>query len=58
MADGFVPDENIQKVAEAWALDAVDFASERFSLTLDWSEGSVRHVETILGALHERVASR
>lgn len=48
----FVPDPNIHKVAEAYALDAVDFLWDHFRLVLDWTDDSVRHVETMLDNLH------
>lgn len=55
MTEKFTADPKVQQVAEAYAADAVDFARERFQLTLDGSDASMAHVETILGALHERM---
>ena len=52
MSKNFEPDEEIQKIAEAYALDAIDFASQQYGITLDWSDASVADVETILGRLH------
>jgi hypothetical protein len=44
----FKDDPKIQQVAEAYALDAVDFARENFRLTLDWTDASVAKVESML----------
>ncbi|HEY4210998.1 MAG TPA: hypothetical protein VGM84_05940 [Steroidobacteraceae bacterium] len=52
MAEAFTEDPKIQQIAEEYALDAVDFA-QRFKLSLDWSDSSVAHVETVLAALHK-----
>lgn len=53
---GFVVDDKVQKIAEAYALDAVDFARDHFGLHLDWSDGSVQHIETILTRFHNEIA--
>jgi hypothetical protein len=53
MAEAFQPDPRIAEIASAYALDAVDFASTNFGVTLDWSDGSVRQVEEMLGRLHD-----
>ena len=37
---------------EAYALDAVDLARERFQIELDFSEGSIEKVERILANYH------
>jgi hypothetical protein len=57
MSEAFIEDLRVQQVAEAYSLDAVDFAKSSFSLILDWSDASVRHVETTLGRLHEDLPS-
>ena len=44
----FEEDAKIQQIADAYALDAVDFAKHSFSITLDWSDRSVAKVEDIL----------
>jgi len=51
----FEPDERIQQVATAYAEDAIEFARDLFGLTLDWSDESVQHVETILADLHSQI---
>ena len=56
MSEKFTADSKVQQVAEAYAADAVDFARERFGLTLDGSDASMAHVETILGTLHDQMA--
>ena len=48
----FVQDEKIQQTATAYALDAIDFAQDYFQITLDWSDESVRYVESILDRFH------
>jgi hypothetical protein len=55
--EGFVVDDKLQQIAEAYALDAVDFARDAFALHLDWSDGSVQHIETILTRMHDEMAS-
>jgi len=52
MNTNFTPDSNIQKIAEAYALDAVDFAKSQFNISLDWSDDSIKDVENILGKMH------
>jgi hypothetical protein len=56
MAEAFQPDPNIAEIAEAYSLDAVDFAARKFSIALDWSDASVRQVEDILGRLYDDMA--
>src|SRR5262245_61287723 len=56
MSDGFKPDSRIQQIAEAYSLDAIDFASSAFRLKLDGSDASVQHIETIATALHNQLA--
>ncbi len=51
----FKSDRNVAKVAEAYALDAVDLAARNFRVTLDWSEGSIKSVEDMLGQLHAQM---
>jgi hypothetical protein len=53
----FQPDPQVAEIAAAYALDAVDLAARNFSVTLDWSEFSVRQVEQMLGQLHDEMAS-
>jgi hypothetical protein len=48
----FVPDPKLDKIAEAYALDAVDFARKQFGVTLDFTDDSIRRVETILDRFH------
>jgi len=47
----FSPDPNIQKIAEAYALDAVDVAKEQFGIELDWSDESIVQVEKALAGM-------
>ena len=57
MTASFAPDPSIQQIAEAYALDAVDFAKKSFRVKLDWSDQSVQHVEGILAQLHDSLPS-
>jgi hypothetical protein len=54
--ENFTPDPKIQQVAEAYALDAVDFAKDNFRRTLDWSDKSIGDIEAILGVFHDQLA--
>lgn len=49
----FTPDAKVQRIAEAYAEDARDLARDGFGIELDWSDGSVRSVERILGAMSD-----
>ncbi|MES2024113.1 MAG: hypothetical protein V4448_01020 [Pseudomonadota bacterium] len=49
----FSTDKNIQKVAGAYSLDAVEFAKKQFGVNLDWSDESMQQVEKILSKMHE-----
>jgi hypothetical protein len=53
----FTPDPKIQKVAEAYALDALDVARSNFGVQLDWSDGSIERVEAMLDRLHGQLAN-
>lgn len=48
----FTPDDQIQKIAEAYALDACDFLRDHFHITLDWSDASIQHIEKALDTFH------
>jgi len=49
----FEADREIQEIAEAYSLDMIDFANQKFGIALDWSDESMHHVEQIAVALHE-----
>jgi hypothetical protein len=51
----FVPDDDIRQIAEAYALDAVDFARASFQAKLDWSDDSIQLLEAILQSFHEKL---
>src|SRR5690242_15336087 len=53
-APTFTPDPEIQQIAEAYALDARDFAERAFHITLDWSDASVEQVEVIVADLYRQ----
>ena len=48
----FSPDPNIQKIAEAYAIDAVAYSNTQFGIQLDWSESSISEVEKALVLMH------
>ena len=52
----FTPDEKIQKIAEAYALDACDFLRDNFHITLDWSDSSIQHIESVMDRFHREAA--
>jgi hypothetical protein len=56
-SQSFVVDPNIQKIAEAYALDAVDLAKIQFNIKLDWSDGSIENVEKALVKMHASYAA-
>lgn len=50
----FEPDSNVQQVAEAYYLDALDAAREGWGIELDGTEGSIQFVEqSMLSQLHD-----
>ena len=49
----FEADQEIQKIAEAYALDMIDYAKQTYGIDLDWSDDSVQQVERIAALLHE-----
>jgi hypothetical protein len=53
-AANFAADPEIQQIAEAYALDARDFAERAFGITLDWSDASVEKVEVVLDKLYRQ----
>ena len=53
----FTPDDKIQKIAEAYALDACDFLRDHFRITLDWSDASIQHIETVMDTFHREAAT-
>jgi hypothetical protein len=44
----FTKDPRYQAIAEAYALDAVDTARTHFKIELDWSDQSIKRLESIL----------
>jgi len=55
MTEHFKDDPDLRKVAELYALDAIDFARSRFKLELDWTDESVAHVESMLTVFHKQM---
>lgn len=56
MTDNFAQDPKVQPIAEAYALQAVDFAKNNFDTDLDWTDHSVARVEELLATLHDQIA--
>ena len=52
----FTPDDKIQKIAEAYALDACDFLRDHFRITLDWSDASIQHLESVMDRFQRETA--
>lgn len=53
----FKADAQIVETVEAYALDAVDLASQNFGVKLDWSENSIQKVEQMLARLHVEMSN-
>ena len=53
----FSPDPKIQKIAEAYSQDAVDFSAKQFGIKLDWSDGSIANVEKALAQMSSSYVS-
>jgi hypothetical protein len=49
----FVADVSVQQSAETHALDAVNYSEKRWGVKLDWTDGSIAHVEKILALVHK-----
>lgn len=47
----FSPDPNVEKVAAAYAQDAVDFSGKQLGIKLDWSDASIDNVELALSKM-------
>lgn len=56
MNKNFTEDQKIQQIAEAYSLDAIDFARDNFNIQLDWSDNSVEQIEKMLSIFHEQMA--
>jgi hypothetical protein len=52
----FFEDPRYQTMAEAYALDAVDYARARMKLTLDCTDPSIQVLESILEVFHRDLA--
>jgi hypothetical protein len=53
---GFTPDDRIEKIAQGYSLDAVDFFRDQFHIALDWSDASIKPVETVMETFHREFA--
>jgi len=49
----FESEPKIGQAAEAYSLKMIDFAKTTFGIDLNWSDESIRQIETIAAALHE-----
>jgi hypothetical protein len=52
----FTEDGRYQAIAEAYALDAVDFARDNMKVELDWSDQSIERLESILDVFRRDMA--
>ncbi|WP_061534442.1 hypothetical protein [Collimonas arenae] len=48
----FVSDKNIQKIAETYALDAIQLAKTQLGISLDWTDDSIGEVEKAMTSIH------
>lgn len=53
----FTEDARYQRIADAYAFDAVDYARENMKLTLDWTDQSIQVLESILDLFHQDVGN-
>jgi hypothetical protein len=58
MTATFAPDAKIAKIADAYALDVIDFAQKAFSVKLDWTDASIQGVEGILEKMHATIPTQ
>ena len=56
-SQSFTSDPKIQKIAEAYALDAIDHSKKQFGIILDWTDASVANVEKSLALMHSSYMS-
>lgn len=56
MNESFQPDPKMQQIADAYALDAIDFCKNNFQLQLDWSDESVGKLELVLETFHSQLS--
>src|SRR4051794_33489862 len=55
---GFVPNAKAEQAAINHAREAVKVAAERYGITLDWSEDSIREADRLLARIHHVVSAR
>ena len=53
----FIPDEEIQKIAEAYSLDASYFLRDHFHVKLDWSDASIQSIEKAMDTFSRQAQS-
>ena len=53
----FTPDDKIQKIAEAYSLDACDFLRDNFRVKLDWSDASIQEIEKAMDTFSKQAQS-
>jgi hypothetical protein len=54
----FVPDQKVHDAATAYAQTMLELAQKEFGIRLDWSDDSIKHVETILESMHNIYRTR
>lgn len=57
MDSQFSPEPNLQKVAEAYSLDCVDFYASKFPARLDFSPSSIAYIDNCLQIFHIQMAA-
>ena len=53
----FTPDAKIQKIAEAYSLEACDFLRDNFRVKLDWSDASIQEIEKVMDTFSRQARS-
>jgi hypothetical protein len=48
----FEPEPQLQTMAENYSRRLIDYARERYGITLDWSDENIRQVERICDVIH------
>jgi len=50
----FTPDERVQRMTEAYSLDACDYLRDQAHINLDWSDASIQQIELVLATFHRQ----
>src|SRR5262249_11164986 len=52
----FRPNDDVARMTDAYALDAIDFARDHFGVELSYDRKGIEHLEAILGTFHAQIA--